>query len=103
MHTENDLCGALLLEVQRGQEQAFTRLYQDYSGTLMLVLLRRHADRARAERALHQLFSQAWVRSHSYAPDQGSGISWLLGLIPDQPPAHPQTPGPADVAVHGRS
>lgn len=103
MHTETDLCGTLLLEIQRGQEQAFHRLYENCSDTLLLVLLRRHPNRARAERALHQLFTQVWVQCHLYDPDQGSGMSWLSGLVRDQPSAPRKTPSPAEVAEPGRS
>lgn len=92
MPSPTDPCGALLLRITCGDETAFTQLYSEYSRTLLLVLLRRHQERAEAERALYRLFTEIWTRCHSFDPHQESGVSWLLrldreSLAPEEPRA----------------
>ncbi|PRZ17549.1 sigma-70 family RNA polymerase sigma factor [Nesterenkonia sandarakina] len=75
-----DPCGALLLKIQQGDEQAFEQLYRDQSSILLATALRVLRNRSLAEEVLQEIFTEVWVNCHSYRAQAGSGRAWLTTM-----------------------
>jgi RNA polymerase sigma-70 factor (ECF subfamily) len=68
----------MLALVARGDQQAFSRLYDRLSGPLYSLALRMLGDAAEAQDALQDVFLQLWRRAGSYDVDQSSVFSWAI-------------------------
>ena len=73
--TQDD--GALLLLVQRGDEQAMAALFDRYSKVVYSVALRVLRDPASAEDVLQEIFMQIWRRPDGFIATRGSLGGWL--------------------------
>lgn len=72
--------GADLVQVARGDEAAFGRVY-DAVGAAVFGLVRRVIrDPARAEEVTQEVFLQVWQSAHRFDPERGRGKSWILTL-----------------------
>lgn len=69
-----------LQAVGRGDEQAFQSLYRATSAHLYSLLLRMLRNEERAQDALQDTFVKVWKKSHTYSPDRGSPLTWLLSV-----------------------
>ncbi|WP_258935265.1 hypothetical protein [Nesterenkonia pannonica] len=63
---EQDACGALLVRIQRQDEQAFETLYREHGSVLLATILRLVRNRALAEEVLQDVFFEVWTRAHSF-------------------------------------
>jgi RNA polymerase sigma-70 factor, ECF subfamily len=68
----------VLALVARGDQRAFSRLYDRLSGPLYSLALRMLGDAAEAQDALQDVFLQLWRRAGSYDADQSSVFSWAI-------------------------
>jgi RNA polymerase sigma-70 factor, ECF subfamily len=75
-----DAVGLLLQQVAAGDRAAFRILYEKTNDTLFGVLMRMLQNRANAEDGLQEVFARVWIRAHSYAPERGSGMTWLITI-----------------------
>lgn len=76
----SDPCGALLLRIQRQDEQAFEALYRRHASVLMATALRVVRNRSIAEEVLQEVFVEVWTNCGAYRPDAGSGRAWLTTM-----------------------
>jgi RNA polymerase sigma-70 factor, ECF subfamily len=68
----------MLAGVARGDQRAFSQLYDRLSGPLYSLALRMLGDAAEAQDALQDIFLQLWRRAASYDVDQSSVFSWAM-------------------------
>ena len=72
--------GELLLSVARGDESAFSAVY-DQMGAAVYGLARRVIrDPSRAEEISQEVFLQVWKTAARFDPERGQGKSWILTL-----------------------
>ena len=70
----------MLRAVARGDESAFSRVYDRYGGILLGLLLRILRSRAEAEDVLQEVFLQVWQQAPSFDPARGRAFTWLATL-----------------------
>ena len=70
----------LLRAVARGDESAFSRVYDRYSHILLGLLLRILRSRAEAEDVLQEVFLQVWQQARSFDESRGRAFTWLVTL-----------------------
>ena len=63
-----------------GDQRAFQRLYQATSPHLYGLLLRILKTEDRASDALQDAFVKIWEKAHTYAPERGAPITWLMSI-----------------------
>jgi RNA polymerase sigma-70 factor (ECF subfamily) len=68
----------LLRLIGEGDRQAFSSLYDQYSGILFSILLRMLNDRHEAEDVLQEAFVQIWENASRFNPKLGKPLSWAL-------------------------
>ena len=68
----------MLAAVARGDQRAFSQLYDRLSSPLYSLALRMLGDAAEAQDALQDVFLQIWRRAETYDPDQSSVFSWAV-------------------------
>src|SRR5687768_5232362 len=72
---------ALLLQrVTRRDRDAFSQLYDRYSGTLYSTLLRVLKSPGEADDILKEVFLQIWDKASTYDPLLGKPFNWALAL-----------------------
>lgn len=74
---EGDLHAGLLVEVARGDRDAFERLYRATSSRLFAICLRLLSDRAEAEDVLQEVFVSIWHKAEQFDPDRASAMAWM--------------------------
>jgi len=77
---EREELNGLLIHAGRGDQQAFTALYQRTSSKLFGVCLRMLRQRGEAEETLQETFITVWRRAASFDPGKASAITWLVTL-----------------------
>jgi len=70
----------LLVQVARGDENAFAGLYDRMSAPVHGLARRVVRDPARAEEITQEVFLQVWRTASRFQPERGSARSWLLTL-----------------------
>jgi RNA polymerase sigma-70 factor (ECF subfamily) len=70
----------LIERTARGDQAAFSALYDRLSGPLFSLVLKMLGDAAEAEDALQEICLQIWRRASSYDPEQSSVFSWAVLL-----------------------
>lgn len=68
----------MLAAAARGDQKAFSQLYDRLSGPLYSLALRMLGDAADAQDALQDVFLQIWRRAGAYDPAQSSVFSWAV-------------------------
>jgi RNA polymerase sigma factor (sigma-70 family) len=63
-----------------GDEQALRELYERWAGTVHRMGLRCLPNAADAEDLTQQVFVAAWRSRHSYDPERGRLVTWLLAI-----------------------
>jgi RNA polymerase sigma-70 factor (ECF subfamily) len=61
--------GEMLLRVARGDQAAFSALYDRLSGPLYSLALKMLGDASDAQDALQEVFVQIWSRAGAYDPE----------------------------------
>ncbi len=68
----------LMLQVQRGRQDALAALYDRYSRAVYGMALQKLADPAEAQDVTHDVFVNLWLKSGTFRPERGRVQSWLL-------------------------
>ena len=69
-----------LQQVAAGDTEAFTRLYDAWSGRLFGLILQIVVDRAQSEEVLQELFLEVWRTAGAYSSQRGSARAWLVTM-----------------------
>jgi RNA polymerase sigma-70 factor (ECF subfamily) len=70
----------MIARIGRGDQTAFSALYDRLSRPLYSFALRMLGDAADAQEALQDVFLQIWSRAGTYDPEQSSVFSWTVLL-----------------------
>ncbi len=70
----------LIQGVARGDQHAFLKLYDVYSGRVYALTLHILDDPMLAEEATQDTFTKLWGRARLYRPDRGAFAVWLLTI-----------------------
>jgi RNA polymerase sigma-70 factor, ECF subfamily len=70
----------MIARIGRGDQSAFSALYDRLSGPLYSLALRMLGDAADAQEALQDVFLQIWSRAGTYDPEQSSVFTWTVLL-----------------------
>lgn len=76
----NEELASLLKACSRGDEDAFTRLYDVCSSRLFGLVLRVIRDRAQAEEVLQDAFLDIWRQASRFDPARGSALAWMMTI-----------------------
>lgn len=76
MEQPNDL----IIEMQNGNEKAFSKLYTMYSEAIYGIIYSIVLDEARAEEILQDVFIKVWNNASSYNVTKGRFFTWLLNI-----------------------
>lgn len=71
----------LLVEIRRGDTDAFDVLYQRHARVLYSLAYRLLGDREAAEDLVQEALLAAWRSAASYVPARGSVRAWLLTIL----------------------
>ena len=66
--------------LQQREEQAFSYLYDNYSGALLGVIGGIITDRELAQDVLQNVFVNIWRKIESYDPSKGRLFTWMLNI-----------------------
>ena len=78
--TDPPALAALLRASARGDEAAFSQLYDATSSRVFGLVLRVVRDRAQAEEVSQEVYLQVWRTAGRYDESKGSALSWLMTL-----------------------
>jgi RNA polymerase sigma-70 factor (ECF subfamily) len=70
----------MILRIGRGDQAAFSALYDRLSGPLYSLALKMLGDASDAQDALQEVFLQMWSRAGTYDPEKSSVFSWAVLL-----------------------
>jgi len=68
----------MLALIVKGDQRAFSQLYDRLNGPLYSLAIRMLGDASEAQDALQEVFLQIWRRAPSYDPEQSSVFSWAV-------------------------
>jgi RNA polymerase sigma factor (sigma-70 family) len=71
---------SLILEMQSGNEKAFSRLYSMYSEAIYGIIYSIVLDKDIAEEVLQDVFIKIWNSSKSYDINKGRFFTWILNI-----------------------
>src|SRR5437870_3817719 len=71
---------ALMERIAKRDAAAVGNLYDRHSRLLYGLILRILGHRSDAEEVLQEVFMAVWNRSHTYQPDLGTPIAWLVRI-----------------------
>jgi RNA polymerase sigma-70 factor (ECF subfamily) len=78
---ERDTDAEIVLQVARGDENAFRRLFRRYAPLANALAIRVLRQPFLAEEAVQDAFLAAWQGAGSFDPHRGSVRGWLMGLV----------------------
>jgi RNA polymerase sigma-70 factor (ECF subfamily) len=70
----------MILRISRGDQTAFSALYDRLSGPLYSLALKMLGDASDAQDALQEVFVQIWSRARTYDREKSSVFSWAVLL-----------------------
>ena len=70
----------LIADFQKGDEKAFSQLYQLYSKNILGVILNIVRDDAIAQDVTQEVFLKVWNNAGSYSPSKGRFFTWILNI-----------------------
>jgi RNA polymerase sigma-70 factor, ECF subfamily len=70
----------LLLRVARGDEEAFSGLYDRYAGLIYGVVRRVLRDPSQSEEVAQEVLVEAWRIASRFDPERGTARTWLLTM-----------------------
>ena len=93
--TAVDAPAALLLDVARGDRDAFERLYRLASPRLFAICLRVLSDRAEAEDVLQDVFATLWHKAEQFDPARAGAMAWMSMIARNRAIDRLRSPGHA--------
>ena len=75
---------SLILEMQAGNQKAFSRLYTLYSEAIYGIIYSIVLDEAVAEEILQDVFVKIWDNAKSYSVEKGRFFTWILNIARNQ-------------------
>jgi RNA polymerase sigma-70 factor (ECF subfamily) len=75
-----DTLEELLLQVARGEEAAFERLYDRMAGTVFGVVRRVVRDPAQSEEVAQEVLVEVWRTATRFDPGRGTALTWVLTM-----------------------
>ncbi|MFI5959971.1 ECF RNA polymerase sigma factor SigK [Cryptosporangium sp. NPDC051539] len=75
-----DQLGSLLIEVGRGNDDAFAQLYDEMSPRVHGLVLRVVRDPSQAEEVTQEVLVDVWRTAARFDPARGSASAWVLTL-----------------------
>ena len=77
----NEDPGLVLLQaVQRGDQEALGRMYDQYAAALHGVILKIVGSTEQAEEVLQDTFMKIWRSANAYDPSKGRTFTWMLNI-----------------------
>ncbi len=70
----------LVASLQQRNEQAFSYLYENYSGALFGIVNAIVTDKEIAQDVLQNVFVNIWKKIESYDPSKGRLFTWMLNI-----------------------
>ena len=70
----------LISQLQQKDEQAFSYLYDNYSGALFNIIVQIVPDREQAGDVLQEVFINIWRKIGTYDPNKGRLFTWMLNI-----------------------
>lgn len=70
----------MIFRIGRGDQTAFSTLYDRLSGPLYSLAIKMLGDASDAQDALQEVFVQIWSRAGTYDPEKSSVFSWAVLL-----------------------
>ncbi|MFF2510157.1 ECF RNA polymerase sigma factor SigK [Streptomyces sp. NPDC058086] len=70
----------LMADVARGDQQAFTAVYDIVAGPVLGIARRVLRDRAQSEEVAQEVLVEVWRTAVRYRPEKGSVMNWVLTL-----------------------
>ena len=70
----------LILEMQKGNERAFSRIYELYAKNIYSVIYVILRENELTEEVLQDVFIKVWKNAHTYSIDKGRFYTWLLNI-----------------------
>ncbi len=70
----------LLLEVARGDREAFAALYERFAATVFGVVRRTLRDPSQSEEVAQEVFVELWRQAARFDPERGRASTWILTL-----------------------
>jgi RNA polymerase sigma factor (sigma-70 family) len=70
----------LIMALKAGDDQAFSFLYDHYSGSLYSIILQIVKDPETAKDVLQEVFVNIWRKIDSYDPVRGRLFTWMLNI-----------------------
>ena len=70
----------LILEMQDGNEKAFSRIYSLYSEAIYGIIYSIVLDEGAAEEVMQDVFIKIWNNSKSYDINKGRFFTWILNI-----------------------
>jgi RNA polymerase sigma-70 factor (ECF subfamily) len=70
----------LVNQLQRGNENALSKLYDIYSGSLYGLILKIVRDDEVAQDILQDCFVNIWKKAQSYSSTKGTFFTWMLNI-----------------------
>ncbi|NGN69843.1 sigma-70 family RNA polymerase sigma factor [Streptomyces sp. A7024] len=71
---------ALVAEVARGDQEAFTSLYDAVSGPVLGLVRSVVRDPAQSEEVAQEVLVEVWRTAARFRPDKGSTMTWVLTM-----------------------
>jgi len=70
----------LIIELQSGNEKAFSRIYELYSQSTYGIIFGIIKDASVSEEVLQDVFIKIWNNASSYSPEKGRFFTWVLNI-----------------------
>ncbi|MEZ4778300.1 MAG: sigma-70 family RNA polymerase sigma factor [Flavobacteriaceae bacterium] len=71
---------SLILEMQKGNEKAFSKIYEMYSKAIYSVIHVILKDEELTHEVLQDVFVKVWKNANSYSIEKGRFYTWLLNI-----------------------
>jgi len=108
VHAASRIAPSLLARVAKGEQQAFSQLYDQTSTLLYTIVLRILGQREEAAELLQEVYLEIWNKVVRYDVSRGAPIAWLITLTRSRAldrlrMRDPRTHRPSGQAVTGQT